>query len=215
MASSQILVGRDEDGVAHVVCLQRLVDRRPGEGGVGAECDALSLGLLAVDLGHEQFLPVVRAGDVPWVQLRDEAVAVVVEQKQRVVAHRLEVPVVGTAVLLTMHRALAGIQVEHRAVGSVPRLAMSDHIAVHGHQPDEVLLASQQLGLEPMQRGGQGRTPVPSLRRSSRPTPSSKRARPSRRSPARRDACVRPRIVVLAVRHPTFWPLIGARKNRT
>jgi hypothetical protein len=47
----------------------------------------------------------------------------------------------------------------------VPRLGMSDHVAVHGHQPDEVLLASQQLGLEPMQRGGQGRTPVPSLRR--------------------------------------------------
>ena len=31
------------------------------KGGVGPERDALSLGLLAVDLGHEQFLPVVRA----------------------------------------------------------------------------------------------------------------------------------------------------------
>ena len=52
------------------------------------------------------------------------------------------------------------------AVGSVPRLGLSDHVAVHGHQPDEVLLASQQLGLEPMQRRGQRRTPVPPLRRS-------------------------------------------------
>jgi hypothetical protein len=41
---------------SHAACLQRLVDRRPREGGVGAERDALSLGLLAADLGQEQFL---------------------------------------------------------------------------------------------------------------------------------------------------------------
>ena len=30
-----------------------------------------------------------------------------------------------------------------------PTSRLSDHVAVHGHQPDEVLLARQQLGLEP------------------------------------------------------------------
>ena len=80
------------------------------------------------------------------------------------VADRLEVPVVGAAFLLAMHRALAGIHVEHDAVGSAERLRLSDQLAVHGHQPDEVLLASQQLGLEPMQRGSQRRTPVPPFR---------------------------------------------------
>jgi hypothetical protein len=49
----QILVGRNADGVAHAACLERLVDRRSRESGIGAERDALSLGLLAVDLGHE------------------------------------------------------------------------------------------------------------------------------------------------------------------
>ena len=89
----------------------------------------------------------------------------IIEQEQRVVADRLEVPVVGAAFLLSMHRALAGIHVEHRAVRVVERLGLSDQVAVYGHQPDEVLLASQQLGLEPMQRRGQRRTSVPSLRR--------------------------------------------------
>ena len=60
----QVLVGRDADRVRDAACLQRLVDLRPREGGVGPKRDALSLGLLAVDLGHEQVLPVVRAGDV-------------------------------------------------------------------------------------------------------------------------------------------------------
>jgi hypothetical protein len=48
----QTLVGRDADGVAHAAGLQRLVDRRSRESGIGAERHALSLGLLAVDLGR-------------------------------------------------------------------------------------------------------------------------------------------------------------------
>ena len=123
--------------------LQRFVDRRPREGGVGPERDALSLGLLAVDLGHEPFLPVVRAGDVAGSQLRRHAVTVIGEQKQRVVADRREVPVVGAAFLLPMHRALAGIHVEHDAVGSVERLRLSDQVAVHRHQPIEVVITGQ------------------------------------------------------------------------
>jgi hypothetical protein len=61
----EVVVGRDADRVLDAACLQRLVDRRPREGRVGAERDPLVLGLLAVDLGHEQCLPIVRAGDVP------------------------------------------------------------------------------------------------------------------------------------------------------
>jgi hypothetical protein len=89
---------------------------------------------------------------------------VVIEQEQRVIADRLEVAVVGAAFLLSMHWALAGIHVEQDAVGSVQRLGLPNHVAVHGHQSDEVLLARQQLGLEPVQGGRQRRTPIPSLR---------------------------------------------------
>ena len=143
IASSRFLFAGTPDRVLDAARLQRLVDRRPREGGVGPERDALSLGLLAVDLGHEQFLPVVRAGDVPRSQLRRHAITVIGEQKQRVVADRLEVPVVGTPFLLPVYRALAGVHVEHRTAGSVARLRLSDQVAVHGHQPDEVVVARQ------------------------------------------------------------------------
>jgi hypothetical protein len=89
--------------------------------GVGPDRDALYLGL-TVDLGHEQVLPVVRAGDVPRSQLRRQAVAVVVEQERRVIADCLEVPevvaliegrlglhgVTSYAVSRLCHRASAG-----------------------------------------------------------------------------------------------------------
>ena len=81
----------------------------------------------------------------------------IVEQEQRVVARRLEVPVVGAAFLRPMHRALAGIHVEHDAVGVVEPIGLSNQVAVHGHQPDEVVLARQQLRLELMQRRRQRR----------------------------------------------------------
>ena len=80
------------------------------------------------------------------------------------IADRLEVTVVGATLVLPMNGALAGMHVEHDAVGSVQGLGLPNHIAVHGHQPDEVLLAGQQLGLEPMQHRGQRRAPVPPLR---------------------------------------------------
>ena len=82
------------------------------------------------------------------------------------IADRLEVPVVGTAFLLPVYRALAGVHVEHDAVGVVARLGLPDQVAVHGHQPDEVVVTGQQFGLEPMQGGRQRRAPVPPRRRS-------------------------------------------------
>jgi len=76
------------------------------------------------------------------------------------VANGLEVPIVGAAFLLSMHWALTGIHVEDHAVGSVQRLDPSDHLAVEGHQSDEILLARQQLRLEPVQRRRERRTAV-------------------------------------------------------
>jgi hypothetical protein len=54
-ASSRLLWAGAADRVVDAACLQPLVDRRPREGRVGPERDPLVLGLLAVDLGHEQF----------------------------------------------------------------------------------------------------------------------------------------------------------------
>ena len=71
----QILVGRDADCVLDAACLQRLVDLRLRKGGVSAERHALTLGLLALDLRHQQLVPVVGAVHVRS-QLRRQAVPV-------------------------------------------------------------------------------------------------------------------------------------------
>jgi hypothetical protein len=76
-----------------------------------------------------------------------------------------EMPVVSASFLLAVYGTLAGIHVEHDAVGSVDHLRLSDHVAVHGHQPHEILLTGQQLGLEPMQSRCERSAAVPDLRR--------------------------------------------------
>jgi hypothetical protein len=85
------------------------------------------------------------------------------------VANRLEVPVVRAAFLLPMHWTLAGIHVEHDAVGAVVPLRLGEHITVHRHQADEILLAGQQLGFKPVQRRRERGAPVPDLRRPDQP----------------------------------------------
>ena len=61
-----------------------------------------------------------------------------VEQKQRVVADRLEVSVVGTAFLLAMDRTLGGVQVQNDPLGVVERFRLPDQLSVQRHQPQQV-----------------------------------------------------------------------------
>jgi len=49
-----------------------------------------------------------------------------------------------------MHWVLARIHVEHDPAGARRHPGLREHLPVHGHQPDEVLLSGQQLGLKPM-----------------------------------------------------------------
>ena len=96
-------------------------------------------------------------------QRRGEAVAVLSEQKQRVVADGRDVSVIGAPFLRTVHRALARIHVEHDPVGGRRQLGLREHRPVHGPQPGEIFLVGQQLGLKPVQRRCQRPTPVPAL----------------------------------------------------
>ena len=105
------------------------------------------------------------AVDLARTQLCRQAVPVMVEQKQRVVADRLEVPVVGAALLLTMNRTLAGIHVEHDAVGAVEGLGLTQRLPIQRHQPDQILFLGQQL----VQGRGQRRAPVPDFLRADQP----------------------------------------------
>ena len=50
------------------------------------------------------------------------------------------------------------IHVEHDPAGARWHLSLCEHLPVHGHQPDEIILSGQQLSFEPMQRRDQRRT---------------------------------------------------------
>ena len=103
-----------------------------------------------------------------------------VEQKQRVVADRLEVSVVGTAFLLAMDRTLGGVQVQNDPLGVVERFRLPDQLSVQRHQPQQVLFARQHLRLEAVQRRGPRphRDPRSSANRSAE---TSDRSKPARR----------------------------------
>jgi len=83
------------------------------------------------------------------------------EQQQRVVADRLEMAVVGAALLLAVDRAFGRIHVEHDVLGLVLRLGLRHQFAVHSHQPQQVLLACQHLCLEALQSRGQCPAAIP------------------------------------------------------
>ena len=100
---------------------------------------------------------------VAWPERRAQAVAVLSEQKQRVVTDGFEVPVIRAPFLRPMHRALARIHVEHDTVHARRQPGLREQLPVHRHQPDQILLSGQQFGLEPMQCRCQRRTPVPDL----------------------------------------------------
>ena len=46
-------------------------------------------------------------------------------------------------------------------VGVVHAFGLREHVPVQSHQPNEISLTGEQLGLEPMQGRRQGRSPVP------------------------------------------------------
>ncbi|MGA7626208.1 MAG: hypothetical protein WCA91_21795 [Candidatus Acidiferrales bacterium] len=83
--------------------------------------------------GNSQLIPVFGVVHIARTQLLPQAVPVTIEQKQRVVADRLKVPVVGAALLLTMNRTLAGVHVEHDTLGAIKRLGLPQRLPVQRH----------------------------------------------------------------------------------
>src|SRR5229473_7290703 len=95
----QAVVGGKADRVLHVPFFQRLVELRLAKRCVAAEDHLLAQRLLPLNLGQQQFLPAVGAVDITGAQLGGQAVALAVEQQQRMIAGGLEVAVVGTLLL--------------------------------------------------------------------------------------------------------------------
>src|ERR1035441_3707509 len=143
--------GRNADSVLHASRLQRLVDLRLGEDRVGAKHDFLAQLLLPLDLGQEQFFPVVGTVDVAGPQFCRQAVALAVEQQQRVIAGGFEVAVVGAVLLLAVNRDLGRVHVQHDPLRGIHGFCLADEFPVNAGQPGEVLLLGQHLGFERLQ----------------------------------------------------------------
>jgi hypothetical protein len=78
----------------------------------------LACRFLTFDLWDEQLVPAIGTVDVARPQPRRRESPSSLEEEERMVADGLEMPVVGAAFLLAVHRTLAGIHVEHDAVGA-------------------------------------------------------------------------------------------------
>ena len=113
----QHVIGREADGVRPAPPLQRLVEGRDGKGRVGSDDDVLPSGLVPLNDMEEDLVPPVSTVDVPRPELGGEAVPVLVEDEQRMIADGLEVAVVGRLLLRAVNRTLGAVDIEGHAPG--------------------------------------------------------------------------------------------------
>jgi len=92
--SLQNIVGREADSIRHTPSRQRFIQGRKHERRVGSDDDGLppDLGPLN-DLEQDPF-PTVRTVDIAWPERGGQAVAVLIEDEERMVADGLEVAIV-------------------------------------------------------------------------------------------------------------------------
>ena len=87
----QHIIGRQPDRVAHPAALQSLVDLGPSKRGVRPDHGPLPAQAIPINDGQQDLVPAVRTVDVAWATFRGEAVALRVEDEERVIADGLEV----------------------------------------------------------------------------------------------------------------------------
>jgi hypothetical protein len=109
----------------------------------------------------------VRAVDVAGPERGGEAVAVLTEDEERVIADGLKVAVVGGLLLRPVDRALGAIDVEGHASG-LGRCALHQ-LRIEAREPLIVPLLREDVRLEPVERGGEGDARLPPLARGQHP----------------------------------------------
>ena len=87
-------------------------DRRAGSSGWGSCPPAV-----AINDGKKDRVPPIRTVHIPRPELGGEAVAVLVEDEERMVADRLEVAIVGRLLLGAVDWALRAVDIEDHAMG--------------------------------------------------------------------------------------------------
>jgi hypothetical protein len=98
-ASLQDVVGREADCVPHPSAFQGFVKGGQGKGRVRADDNGLPSCVVPINDGKEDLVPSVRTVDVAWAEFGREAVALRVEDEERVIANGLEVAIVGGLLL--------------------------------------------------------------------------------------------------------------------
>jgi hypothetical protein len=138
----QVLIRGNPDGILHSSLLQRFVNLRLGESGIGSKHHFLAQRLLPLNLGQQQFFPTLGTVHVAGPQLRRQAIAFAVEQQQRVIASGLEVSVVGDLLLVAVYRGIGTVHVQHFPAVDIWWLPLIRSPVDRG-QAGEVLILSQ------------------------------------------------------------------------
>ena len=93
-------------GITDASCLHVLVKLRLGKGGVGSKQKPHRQLQVALHDRLDESLPPIGAMYVAWPEHCTFTVSELVEAEQRMIAHALEVSIVGCTLLLTMYRTL-------------------------------------------------------------------------------------------------------------
>ena len=137
----------------HTPLLQRLVESWECEGRVGADNEALPSGPDPVNDGEENLVPPISTVDVAWPELGGDAVAVLVEDEQRMTADGLEVAGVGRLLLRPVDRARGAVDIEGHAPGRRPGGFTLHQLRIAAREPVVAARIGEDLCLEP---GGVG-----------------------------------------------------------
>src|SRR6266852_9704924 len=105
-ASFQNVVGREADCVPHPSAFQGFVKGGQGKGRVRADDNGLPSCAVPINDGKEDLVPSVRTVDVARAEFGREAVALRVEDEERVIANGLEGAIVGGLLLGPVDRAV-------------------------------------------------------------------------------------------------------------
>jgi hypothetical protein len=122
----------------------------------------VALRTVPVNDGEKHFVPPVRTVDVTRPELGRKAVAVWVEDEQRMIADGLEVAVVGGLLLRPPCTGLSELSISRvtRRFGDRVRRVL-DQCCVEANKPLVVALCREGVRLEPVQGGGEGDTRLP------------------------------------------------------
>ena len=142
-------VGFETNGVKVTFFLQHSVQRRIGEGGIATKEFRDVQVTIPIDYRQEYPPPELRAGVIAASQHRSLQVAILIEQEQRVIAHALEVPVIGRALLTAVGLTDGAVHVENQCFQRLSLMHRVDPATGKIHERREILFCAENVRLKP------------------------------------------------------------------